>query len=864
MYSYFRKTLFIAFFLLSLLLSSSLITRTTTIAFAPPKPNGSFQNQQKSSYYQQWQYQHGSLSIRSSLLSILRATNTDNNSLDSFLSLTIDDGDQVKEQHLENESIQLMTELIRPLLSSDGAIEFGVDSCNSKKENQLAYDMAKGRFVDLCSQQEGEQKLESLFLRLSMPQHLGTTVLENEDHDYNLVQYRRVVEGSIASLQSLLVIGMTYGLTMNPLGVDRTVKHMKEDVEALDMIETEESTTTGQQWTPLHSLRLKYRVLSDTHAQEKVPGYQLLASLKNKQTPLGAYNLLVRIGAWEKHENLGLLRSGFPVRFTANEEEIAEEVAKRFTTAESDEKYDDLDQVLGIRLDLRSQKIYTIDSASTKEIDDGLGVEIINSDNGDNSKESKRYRYWIHIADADRWAPRNSALFEIAKRRVTSVYLPGTSISMIPSSISQQVMSLKAQTNACALSLGVELREDGSVIDESIILTPSTVRVAYRLTYDEADEMLEDGVAYNEEWELGQLYIAAQERRKFRMENGSAEDFVPTQIPQYTVSTFPDPNALDGVGIKVDVQVSHNGGKNQSAIVADVLIKGNRSSSLSDELPVSSASTLVTEMMILAGEAIGKWAIRETRTTDDNNGKVNSLELPFRSQLKPDYRSRDRERKIMTDLLECNIGDGYCHAWYSRRFFSPAQITPDARSHSGLGLDCYVQWTSPIRRLQDLQVHAAVKRFLRRQKIIDLLIKGEKVPTGITSEDLGCEFTSSDNDGKVELDLEDIDKDINYSDNTKMLRPAQFVMRNSNKFWMLEYVRRLKEANPELTLEALVFGCTNPAKRQYAVYIYELGLEWRYNSPVGIQAGDRFFVRISNVIPQNGQMTFVRLPNGSV
>jgi len=379
MYFYFRKTLFIAFFLLSLLLSSSLITRTTTIAFAPPKPNGSFQNQQKSRYYQQWQYQHGSLSIRSSLLSILRATNTNTNSLDSFLSLTIDDGDQVKEKHLENESIQLMAELIRPLLSSDSAIEYGVDSSNSKKENQLAYDMAKGQFVDLCSQLEGEKKLESLFLRLSMPQHLGSTVLENEneDHDDNLVQYRKVVEGSIVSLQSLLVIGMTYGLTMNPLGVDRTVKHMKEDVEVLDMIETEESTTTGQKWTPLHSLRLKYRVISDTHAQEKVPGYQLLASLKNKQTPLGAYNLLVRIGAWEKHENLGLLRSGFPVRFTASEEEIAEDVAKRFTTAESVENYDDPDQVLGIRRDLRSQKIYTIDSASTKEIDDGLGVEII-------------------------------------------------------------------------------------------------------------------------------------------------------------------------------------------------------------------------------------------------------------------------------------------------------------------------------------------------------------------------------------------------------------------------------------------------------------------------------------------------------
>ncbi|MGK3746119.1 MAG: hypothetical protein ACI90V_012980, partial [Bacillariaceae sp.] len=60
------------------------------------------------------------------------------------------------------------------------------------------------------------------------------------------------------------------------------------------------------------------------------------------------------------------------------------------------------------------------------------------------------------------------------------------------------------------------------------------------------------------------------------------------------------------------------------------------------------------------------------------------------------------------------------------------------------------------------------------------------------------------------------------------------------------------------TLEALVLGCVNPDKRQYAIYIYELGLEWRYTSPVGIQAGDRFKIRIGDVIPANGQMAVVR------
>lgn len=156
--------------------------------------------------------------------------------------------------------------------------------------------------------------------------------------------------------------------------------------------------------------------------------------------------------------------------------------------------------------------------------------------------------------------------------------------------ISSEVMSLKANEDVCALSLGVMLADDGSIDDSSIVVTSSNVRVSYRLTYDDVDEMLEDGIAYNEEWELGELYRAALLRRNFRIANGSAEAVVPVQIPQHTVATFPDTHAPDGVGITMNIQVSHNGGKNQSAVAED----DNLSKNDSYESPASSASTLVT------------------------------------------------------------------------------------------------------------------------------------------------------------------------------------------------------------------------------------------------------------------------------
>lgn len=150
-------------------------------------------------------------------------------------------------------------------------------------------------------------------------------------------------------------------------------------------------------------------------------------------------------------------------------------------------------------------------------------------------------------------------------------------------------MSLNANKERSAVSLGVELASDGSIIDSSIIVTSSKIKVSYRLTYDDVDEMLEDGIAYSEEWELGALYSAAIKRRSLRIRNGSAEGFVPTQIPQFSMSTFSDMTAPSDTGIALNIQVSHNGGKNQSVVSED-----DNDDARSYAAPVSSSSMLVT------------------------------------------------------------------------------------------------------------------------------------------------------------------------------------------------------------------------------------------------------------------------------
>ena len=51
----------------------------------------------------------------------------------------------------------------------------------------------------------------------------------------------------------------------------------------------------------------------------------------------------------------------------------------------------------------------------------------------------------------------------------------------------------------------------------------SWVRVSYALTFDEVDEMIEEGIAFNEEWQIGALLKIANVRAGHRLRNNSTE-----------------------------------------------------------------------------------------------------------------------------------------------------------------------------------------------------------------------------------------------------------------------------------------------------------------------------------------------------
>jgi exoribonuclease-2 len=300
--------------------------------------------------------------------------------------------------------------------------------------------------------------------------------------------------------------------------------------------------------------------LCGEESSQKTQAAEILTVLGRPTTAEGAFDTLVALGLWQPHENLALRRSQIPSTFP---EETLTMAQKRLQSPPPDPDH---------RLDLTHLKVYTVDDASTQEIDDGLSAETL----GDG-----RERIWVHIADPTRWLLPGDDLDLEARRRCTTVYLPTGMIPMFPAELATEAMSLIQGKTCCALSFGVCLSETGEIQD--YVIRPSLIKPTYRLTYEDVDEMLELGV--KAEPELHRLAHWSQVRGNWRSTQGA----ISINMPESSIKV------VDG----------------EEEIIIEVF----------DDSP---SRQMVAEMMILAGEVAARY------------GQEHELAIPFRSQPQPE------------------------------------------------------------------------------------------------------------------------------------------------------------------------------------------------------------------------------------
>jgi exoribonuclease-2 len=218
--------------------------------------------------------------------------------------------------------------------------------------------------------------------------------------------------------------------------------------------------------------------------------------------------------------------------------------------------------------------------------------------------------------------------------RGANLYLPEGVVHMLPPPLTHR-LGLGLETVSPALSFGCRLDDTGALVEYRI--APSWVRVE-RVSYEAADGRLGEPI-------LGALAELTDRYRAWRVAQGA------TGL------------ALPEVNIKVvDGRV----------VIRPLARFGSRE--------------LVTDAMLMTGEATARWAI------------ANGVAMPFATQPPPD---------------EIRTPEDLAGMYAYRRLFRPSQTKGAPEPHAGLGLAAYVRATSPLRRYHDLLAHQQIRAALR-------------------------------------------------------------------------------------------------------------------------------------------------------
>ncbi|MCX5863048.1 MAG: ribonuclease catalytic domain-containing protein [Desulfomonile sp.] len=205
------------------------------------------------------------------------------------------------------------------------------------------------------------------------------------------------------------------------------------------------------------------------------------AGLPSQWSPL---SVLVRLGVWDEDENIRLRAEKIPVDFTPEAESQAIEASEKPLPANVE--------------DLSDEKSITIDSLTTRDLDDALSLSYSGED----------YVVGIHIADAGHFVEHDSLLDLEIRQRAVSIYLPEQTIPMIPPVLSEEAASLVAGEVRPAVSIMATFGPD--LVLKHYRIVQSVIRVSERLCYEEADER----ILNRDSEEAAMFAIACASRRR--------------------------------------------------------------------------------------------------------------------------------------------------------------------------------------------------------------------------------------------------------------------------------------------------------------------------------------------------------------
>ncbi|MFQ3228893.1 VacB/RNase II family 3'-5' exoribonuclease [Reinekea sp.] len=311
----------------------------------------------------------------------------------------------------------------------------------------------------------------------------------------------------------------------------------------------------------------------------------------------------------------------------------------------------------------------TIDSKSTKDMDDALFVSPI--DQG--------WRLEVAIADASAFLPESSIIDARAKQQLTTCYLPGLTLPMVPNCLSNEAMSLKEDVIRPALVFTMDIDTNGEASNFSI--EPCLVKNHAKLSYEEVSEWIGTDSIPTQYNDLKHLNDCTQAMALWRGNNANPM----LNRPDYR--------------IRVDEQ-----------LVVTSIEKETR----------NIARTIVEESMVLTNYMTALWFDQSPALFMTHAGFKGDRHTELKGLLRDycpsvsdlDSTQLDDFKKI---IQQAHLVESFPLATLLTKRFDRGIWQSSPKPHFGLGLTAYSTVTSPIRKYSDLVMHRLIKLKLSGQ-----------------------------------------------------------------------------------------------------------------------------------------------------
>ncbi len=352
------------------------------------------------------------------------------------------------------------------------------------------------------------------------------------------------------------------------------------------------------------------------------------------------------------------------------------------------------------REDLTNEIIFTIDGKDTKDIDDAIGLKIL--DNGN-------FLLNVSIADVSRYVKFGGALFNDAYNKGNSTYMADRVEPMLPIELSNGICSLNPNVLRCAVSCEMEIDNFGNFVNKRLF--PSIIKSRKKMNYDDVNVILDGGhVDGYEEFEsiLLDMFKLSKILKMRKLERGEIE--------------------FDSSEIKLVVD--------ENGKVTDIKkrVQGN-GENLIEEFMIASNESTIEIITSLCDTGIYRVHGRPSSKKIEEFVKFVSA-LGYKLTGKYDYNNiSNRDIQSMMKQLE-DVPEKEVLDRKLLRSMQKAIYSTDNIGHFGLGSKKYTHETSPIRRFCDLLIHYLIKIVVFEW---DIGVSFDELASGLTE---ACEHIS--------------------------------------------------------------------------------------------------------------------------